>query len=967
MKKSFFNDEFDKKIMNYGWHRINSGSSRRQNYNDQFALYVKAVEIGTHQISSQNESPQNPCKIKVFGDSEKNGNGILFKDALNELDEQASDGVLKLNDDVVCLLNSCLLNTTLIRDGVSVGVNNNCYVDECVSSSYFVKDMRADSKNSLCIYCDCCWVEYPSNVISYHYSVCCGKCILCFVFFLFKDVVSCLPVNIMLGRIFDFLSLLRINREKVTSYKYISRLDDKGKPVVETSPKRYIALSNCKYAFINNEASNTLYSDVKNDKRVNASNIVTENNYDEAPLYDVTLIGFHFMNFLTALRSNGKYDIDILEKCSLSESEHCVFSDRNTRLCFNSVTDNGWKYLYYISLSIRDSMQYNCCEASSVFDYGNYVGIPIENFSETEFGEKFEKCLPKVLYKDAGLFLEYSSKRTISNLMYMSYIWGFNLSIPLSITSAASKTAKHKIAQNMCITNEKEFLPFYAGTKLFKGKTATTEQNKYFRNSTYIPIDNNCELLQRYASYAYRGGYNGCFSVDSHHNIPTYDLDICGAYPTAMGLIPAIRWEDCICNRIINRKLCIDDFMVDGEISPVAPIFACVTYKFPESCKFPCLPRYDEDDNEAPCYPFEDQKGIYACGPELYLALKMGAEIFAKDGVKGSILKDENGNTVFPYRTMMSELIQARTRADKGSLDEKLLKKCANMMYGKVSQNVSGMYSKTKASGSQSKESVISNNASASLITAFVRSVLFAALNEIDVNGYHVYSATTDGLITDMPFEEFLKLNLFGFNELLRISRRELTQEPYPEIWSIKHEQDDLLNLLTRGNASSIVSNSQLGIRGGVFAKANVSIRYPNEPKASQNNRDAFINDAVTRSGPVESESTSYPSLKKYKEGVPYVRSKNIRHISLDFDMKRKPIRNSLKAEYRVIEGEQYEVAHIDTEPYLNSDEFIMYRSVAKSMKCLRTVEEWEQFFKKIEKKAKKRPFMLKGQNSAKY
>lgn len=119
---------------------------------------------------------------------------------------------------------------------------------------------------------------------------------------------------------------------------------------------------------------------------------------------------------------------------------------------------------------------------------------------------------------------------------------------------------------------------------------------------------------------------------------------------------------------------------------------------------------------------------------------------------------------MYPYRNIVQILVRARADAakihGKNCLEAKLYKFIINSLYGKIAQNVHDMYSPNKTRLNNA-ESLITNNVSASLITSFVRSVLFALFYGINNAGYNVYSATTDGLITDMPFEEFNALPLF--------------------------------------------------------------------------------------------------------------------------------------------------------------------------------------------------------------
>ncbi len=103
-------------------------------------------------------------------------------------------------------------------------------------------------------------------------------------------------------------------------------------------------------------------------------------------------------------------------------------------------------------------------------------------------------------------------------------------------------------------------------------------------------------------------------------------------------------------------------------------------------------------------------------------------------------MRDQSGNPVYPYRSLVKKLVTARSDAARTfgsqSLLAKYFKFTVNSLYGKVAQHVKKMYSSKKR---DYKESEITNNVSASLITAFVRSVLFATYYEVDKNGYKVY------------------------------------------------------------------------------------------------------------------------------------------------------------------------------------------------------------------------------------
>ena len=60
--------------------------------------------------------------------------------------------------------------------------------------------------------------------------------------------------------------------------------------------------------------------------------------------------------------------------------------------------------------------------------------------------------------------------------------------------------------------------------------------------------------------------------------------------------------------------------------------------------------------------------------------------------------------------------------------------------------------------------------------------------------------------------------------------------------------------------------------------------------------------------------------------------------------MKRKPIRGSFTTDRVIVEGQEYEIAHFDTEPSGTSKSSILYRNKKKLTDVLRTESDWEIF-----------------------
>lgn len=68
----------------------------------------------------------------------------------------------------------------------------------------------------------------------------------------------------------------------------------------------------------------------------------------------------------------------------------------------------------------------------------------------------------------------------------------------------------------------------------------------------------------------------------------------------------------------------------------------------------------------------------------------------------------------------------------------------------------------------------------------------------------------------------------------------------------------------------------------------------------------------------------------------------------MDYDLKRKPDYTTLKPDKVHFDCEYFEIAHFDTCPFENIEEFRVYRRKKQSAVVLRTVDEWMIFKAKI-------------------
>lgn len=922
MQKSFFDEKLIEKVNAAGWQQIDAGATRRKDLNELCIVFMKAQPLADRIDLSAKEFAEKPEISTIFGSP---------KDSVMEIFE-SEGGVCY---DFLSTLSS---GSSLCDDYLSI-------------TSSFVDSLRLCSNHKLCIKADVCWTG-NSELICYNLSFIFNNFYFNFIYFPFTDIINKLSIDLMLGVIFDFLKVNRLDR-RVNKYKYIPSLNDAGNPIVCVSSSFNEAKSNAKYVFnkSDNKPLSISLNSIEKDCLKDFKSVIYFIDSDVEPL-NVTLLLDHGLRFFSFVDSSKPY-IDLLRSSdSLFEHKHGLCSSRPILRIFNSLYNNGFNYIYYVKFNIRDVCLHSILgDNYTTEDLGRISSCKIFDYSNSKFKNDFIKVLDKYLEAFPDRFLDFCSTQNFYHLFYMSRIWGFNRSIGTTIGSSACKLAMNEISKFLGCDSKGDYLAVYSGLSYKSGVLKRSESDKFYRKSRYSALSDDCDIIQKYSSLSYRGGFNGCFNVVKHNGYNTYDVDIASAYPTAMYLVPGIDWANPIQQTYRDVYLTLDDFKdYDGNIDLMTPIFVNCTYEFPKDCLFPNLPHYKEDDNDAPCYPLYENSGVYCCGTELYTALKMGAKIKVINGFKCNVFRDHDGDVVYPYRNLIYNLVKARGHSESlygnKCLESKLLKFIVNNLYGKVAAHVSDMFV-TVFNYSDKRESEITNNASAALLTSLVRSVLFSAFNDIYNNGYTIYSATTDGLITDMPFDLFKEQPLFGFRKLLESARSIISDDGDSSVWVIKHAQDDLLNLCTRGNAS-LIEESSFNL-GGVLAKNGLSSAFPELPKECLKNREAFVKACVSREGKLSTVRKKYTHLSEVKNGIIYTVSENYPDISMDFDMKRKPLLNTLKSVDVTIDGEIFEFATIETVPFKDKDEYHLYRKIKNDVECLRTVDDWKYFFKLID------------------
>lgn len=670
------------------------------------------------------------------------------------------------------------------------------------------------------------------------------------------------------------------------------------------------------------------------------------NIYSEADKHavPVTLVCHTGSADLTTLNFDNKYEKDMLLR--LSNIQGGLMTLKPYYMHNPVMLKN--RYFYPVQLTVRDTMGFAPSKKKSLKALGETIGVP-----KLEVQKPYSKSdMLTYMLSDPISFSEYAINDSVIALLYSAELWGDNTLMPITVSSASGRAAVPVIKEYFGLSEADNdgFNRLYRGLKkVKKGLIQNPKTFGFLENTSLEPLDFDCEMLQTFAKNAYKGGYNGCFAP-GFYDETTYDFDLENAYPTCMSLVPDVDWEHCVAIEHKNVKL--TPMMVR---TPFDPVFAFVDFKFPKDVKYPCIPVTVDGSM---IYPRSNEgyESVYVSAPELYLALKLGADIDVKRLIIGTVKFDENGNPSHSLFAVVKQFVNDRDLAKstfgKGSLADLLLKEGVNSIYGKTAQDVID-----KSSWSAFSEAMVDIGASqitspyhACLTTAGVRCVLLSAMNQLEDLGYKVYSVTTDGFISNADLLTLENLDLYGFTRLFQASRMALVGDH--TMWAVKHQQNDLVNLTTRGNASLIVGDKDNGILPGVMAHNSF---VTGEEPDSYADRYSFITQVLSRTGRLRTINTAFVKFKEMarrENRLDFAVHEQERMISMDFDLKRKPIEASLNDVKVPIRGTTYDICNVSTEPYDTISEYKFFKSTGKNMTVLRSYKDWVMYFDKIKSKS---------------
>lgn len=628
----------------------------------------------------------------------------------------------------------------------------------------------------------------------------------------------------------------------------------------------------------------------------------------------------------------SKYDVDILRK--LGEIQGGWMTTDNLRI--KAEKDKSYNYYWLIDVNVRDTLGLTPAEHKSLKALGNIINIP-----KIELDEGIIERMAMYARTNPIGYYEYAMNDADIVVLFCSELFLRNRNIPITLSSAAARAMKNSIMGYFGVKSTALYDRVYRGLEILdEGLITDKDKMKFLRATRYVPILDNpdARLMHEYFEEAYVGGFNASFYIGWITEYTT-DFDLKNAYPTAMANVIDIDWDKPVTDLKKDSYITYDDL-----VSPLTPSVAVCDYEFPDDCYCPNIPT---TVNGMRIYP-KKGKNVYMSGPDMWLALKLGAKIKVHRGFRCSVLL-ENAQHSKCLSYAVSNLVQDRAKAKKIYKDNLLIEKALKTMvcscYGKTAQNVDPKtrYNAKIMGRVDSEPSLVTSPYHACYTTALVRCMLIACINQLHDMGYHVYSVTTDGFITDAPEEEVKGIDAYGFTDIFREGRFTLNQNREDnddnQVWEAKHYNNTFLNITTRGN---VAVND-----GGVLAHNSYTT---GEVKDSRADRDAYIIAVLAREGRLECKTDVWTRFSEIVERKhDFCVTETIRNLSMDFDYKREPIVETAKdtpVHYESADG-KYSVdtviAEFDTRPYEDVEAFMNYRQTKKNEKCIKVKKDIER------------------------
>jgi hypothetical protein len=379
-----------------------------------------------------------------------------------------------------------------------------------------------------------------------------------------------------------------------------------------------------------------------------------------------------------------------------------------------------------LTIHLIDTML-NSPSGSSLESLGKLHGV-----SKIKLPRGMIERMDKLLENDPVLFERYGirdAEISAKHAWYMAEFVKEHLGVnapPVTLGSLAVKHFKSLLKDSELELND------LLGKEIVSEKKYNTISKRYNTSKSKISL-NRVHAHETEASEAFHGGRNEAYVFGFTEDDDWVDVDLAGAYTTAMVAIKVPDWENLKSTHDVNK------FKAD-ELG-----FACLKFKFPSDTRYPCLPV--RTDNGL-IFPIEGE--TYAGSPEIVLALQMGAELTNVEGMVVPWASD-----LRPFEPFSTDIKNKRAENIKGSPPEQTWKEIGNSLYGKLAQGIKQkrVFDSREGASAILPPSQITQPYLATYVTSLIRAVLGELLHRIP-NDKLVVSATTDGFISNVPKED---------------------------------------------------------------------------------------------------------------------------------------------------------------------------------------------------------------------
>lgn len=587
-----------------------------------------------------------------------------------------------------------------------------------------------------------------------------------------------------------------------------------------------------------------------------------------------------------------------------------------------------------VSLTVRDTMSLTPGGKARLQDVAELMGqskgdLPPGAISHMDLVKEFRR----------EEFLEYAGKDATLVTDFAGSLFGRNRPIPATLSSAAAKAAEAVLGMpvidfrgwvdpasakevNYAVTRGRDDVTGDRWTSVF----AKGSVNEIWPTGRRHVSDALIAFRD-----AYHGGLNTCHSYGAVTGL-TFDHDIRNAYPTAMAALVdfdvdgEVRHETA---RPLTRRLTLDDF----PAGPVTPMVAAAHFR---QLQHPVIGLgYDGTI----VYPMEYTHGqtVWVAAPELFVAVAMGAEVWADTIITLPVLMTTDGQPSRSLRRVSEFFVAARKQAASAygpkSLPALAAKEAGNSVYGRLAQGVS-LNSQWNAWESEREvlpPSRITSPYHAAMTTSLVRALVAATTAEIVDAGGYVESITTDGFISAVD-EQALNASVAGGIAAIMSEARvaAFDEQTGAPVWEAKGAQELLLNLCTRANVAPRHSVQLAGwaepLNGVLAAGSYKSVE--GHPSKSAGLRAEFLGRVLGASGAAAGlpnrlkEPTPLANLTRTTNREDFHMDGVEKVLPLRYDGKRRPLISTMEDVTVEIEGVEYELVYVRTAPWQTLEEY---------------------------------------------